>query len=88
MFTRRLTPQLTVLGSRELYSLAERGLLTGHIYLYYLKKLAKFDFLLGFISKLGPQDDKNYYFYFPGNENPMKEKIIFDLSPIEKKYLV
>ena len=32
-----------------------------------------------------PHDDKNYFFELPGYENPMVEKRIFELSPIEKK---
>ena len=32
-----------------------------------------------------PQDDKNYCSELPGYENSMKEKRIFELSPIEKK---
>ena len=32
-----------------------------------------------------PQEGKNFSSELPGYENSMKEKIIFDLSPIEKK---
>ena len=32
-----------------------------------------------------PQDHKNYFFELPGYENPVIEKGIFELSPIEKK---
>ena len=32
-----------------------------------------------------PHDDKNYCSELPGYENSMKEKRIFELSPIEKK---
>ena len=31
------------------------------------------------------KDDGPYFFELPGYENPMVEKIIFELSPIEKK---
>ena len=33
-----------------------------------------------------PQDDKNCFFELPGYENPMLEKIFFELSPIEKSW--
>ena len=34
-----------------------------------------------------PQDDKNYFFELPGYENPMLERRIFELPPIEEKFV-